>query len=65
MPGSAAAGGRDAALVLRDPHAGFQNGCDLLAVQGILQSSPTPQSKSINSSVLSLLYGPTLTSIHD
>ena len=29
------------------------------------QSSPTPQFKSINSSVLSLLYGPTLTSIHD
>ena len=29
------------------------------------ESSPTPQSKSINSSVLSFLYGPTLTSIHD
>ena len=29
------------------------------------QSSPTPQFKSINSSVLSFLYGPTLTSIHD
>ena len=28
-------------------------------------SSPTPQFKSINSSVLSFLYGPTLTSIHD
>ena len=28
------------------------------------ESSPTPQFKSINSSVLSLLYGPTLTSIH-
>ena len=26
---------------------------------------PTPQLKSINSSVLSFLYGPTLTSIHD
>ena len=39
---------------------------DLLAVQGTLQeSSPTPQFKSINSSVLSLLYGPTLTFIHD
>ena len=39
---------------------------DLLAVQGTLQeSSPTPQFKSISSSVLSLLYGPTLTSIHD
>ena len=29
------------------------------------ESSPTLQFKSINSSVLSLLYGPTLTSIHD
>ena len=27
-------------------------------------SSPTPQFKSINSSALSLLYGPTLTSVH-
>ena len=38
---------------------------DLLAVQGTLKSSPTPQFKSINSSVLSLLHSPTLTSIHD
>ena len=37
---------------------------DLLAVQGTLESSPTPQFKSINSSVLSFLYSPTLTSIH-
>ena len=29
------------------------------------ESSPTPQFKSINASVLSFLYGPTLTSIHD
>ena len=29
------------------------------------ESSPTPQFKSINSSVLSFLHGPTLTSIHD
>ena len=29
------------------------------------KSSPTPQFKSINSLVLSLLYGPTLTSVHD
>ena len=29
------------------------------------ESSPTPQFKSINSLVLSLLYGPALTSIHD
>ena len=35
---------------------------DLLAVQG---TSPTPQFKSINSSVLSFLHSPTLTSLHD
>ena len=29
------------------------------------ESSPTPQFKSINFSVLSIFYGPTLTSIHD
>ena len=35
---------------------------DLLAVQGTLQeSSPTPQFKSINSSMLIFLYSPTLT----
>ena len=39
---------------------------DLLAVQGTLkESSLAPQFKSINSSVLSFLYSPTLTSIHD
>ena len=39
---------------------------DLLEVQGDSQeSSPIPQFKSINSSVLSFLYSPTLTSIHD
>ena len=38
---------------------------DLLAVQGSQESSPTPQFKSINSSALSFLSGPTLTSIHD
>ena len=38
---------------------------DLLAVQGTLESSPTPQFKSINSLALSFLYGPTLTSIHN
>ena len=37
----------------------------LLAVQGTLESSPTPQFKSINSLVLSFLHSPTLTSIHD
>ena len=38
---------------------------DLLAVQGTQESSPTPQFKSINTSALSFLYSPTLTSIHD
>ena len=41
------------------------NWLDLLAVQGTQESSPAPQFKSINSSALSFLYGPTLTSIHD
>ena len=36
-----------------------------LAVDDSQESSPTPQFKSINSSVLSLLYGLTLRSIHD
>ena len=39
---------------------------DLLVVQGTLQSiTTTPQFKSKNSLVLSFLYSPTLTSIHD
>ena len=45
---------------------------DLLAAQGTCkswedsqESSPTPQFKSISSSVLSFLYSPALTSIHD
>ena len=38
---------------------------DLLAVLGTFKSSTTPQFKSINSSVLSFLYSPNLTSIHD
>ena len=40
---------------------------NLLSVQGILkkESSPAPWFESINSLALSLLYGPTLTSIYD
>ena len=38
---------------------------DLLAVQGTLKSLLQHQFKSINSSVLSFLHSPTLTSIHD
>ena len=40
------------------------DGFDLLAVQGTVKSSPA-QFKSISSLALSLLYGPTLTSIYD
>ena len=38
---------------------------DVLAVQGTLKSLLQHHSSSINSSVLSFLYSPTLTSIHD
>ena len=38
---------------------------DLLAVQDSQESSPTPLFKSINTSVLSFLYSPTLISTHD
>ena len=36
-----------------------------LQSKGLSRNFPTPQFKSINSLVLSLLYSPTLTSIHD
>ena len=39
--------------------------CMSLQSKGLSVSSPTPQLKSINSSALSFLYGPTLTSIRD
>ena len=38
---------------------------DLLTVQGTLESFLEPQFESINSWVLSLLYGPILTSVHN
>ena len=38
---------------------------DLLDHLAVQESSPTPQFKSINSSALSFLHSPTLTSIHD
>ena len=40
-------------------------GCISLHPRDSQESSPTPQFKSINSSGLSFLYSPTLTSIHD
>ena len=43
----------------------IQDWFDLPAVQGTLESSPTPQFKSISSSALSFLYSLILTSIHD
>ena len=41
------------------------NWLDLLTVQRTLKSLLQPQFKSVNSSALSFLYSPTLTSIHD
>ena len=38
---------------------------DLLSIQRTLESSPTPQFKTVNSLALSFLYSPNLTSIHD
>ena len=38
---------------------------DLASPRDSQESSPTPQFKSINSSVLYFLYGPTVISIHD
>ena len=36
-----------------------------LQSKGLWESSPAPQFESISSSVFSLIYGPTITSIHD
>ena len=41
------------------------NWFDLLAVQGTQESSPAPHFESINSLALSLLYSPTLISVHN
>ena len=40
-------------------------GCVSCSPKHSQESSPTPQFKSINSSVLSFLYSPTLASVHD
>ena len=40
-------------------------GLTSLQSKGLSESLPEPQFKTINSLVLSLLYGPTLTSMHD
>ena len=51
----------------RNPRADLQNGLvgSPCSPRDSQESAPTPQFKSINSSVLSLLHSPTLTSIHD
>ena len=43
----------------------WQRGDAMPALDNIVESSPTPQFKSINSSALSFLHSPTFTSIHD
>ena len=43
----------------------FRMDCSPCSPRDSQESSPTPQFKSINSSVLNFLYSPTLTSIHD
>ena len=51
----------------RNPRADLQNGLvgSPCSPRDSQESSPTPHFKSINSSALSLLHSPTLTSIHD
>ena len=51
----------------RNPRADLQNGLvgSPCSPRDSQESSPTPQFQSINSSALSLLHSPTLTSIHD
>ena len=51
----------------RTPRTDLQNGLvgSPCCPRDCQESSPTPQFKSINSSALSLLHSPTLTSIHD
>ena len=44
---------------------GWTGWISLISPRDSQESSPTPQFKSINSLTLSLLYGPTLMSIHD
>ena len=39
--------------------------CSLCSPRDSQESSPTPQFESISSSVINLLYGPILTSVHD
>ena len=53
-------------VTIEDQHPFQLTGLFSLQSKGLSQeSSPTPQFKSISSSVLNFLYGPTLTSIYD
>ena len=56
-----------ASFLPRNPRTDLQNGLvgSPCSPRDSQESSPTPQFKSINSSVLSFLNSPTLTSIHD
>ena len=56
-----------ASLLQRTPRTDLQNGLvgSPCSPRDSQESSPTPQFKSINSSALSFLNSPTLTSIHD
>ena len=51
----------------KNPRADLQNGLggSPCSPRDFQESSPTPQSKRINSSAISFLHSPTLTSIHD
>ena len=51
----------------RNPRADLQNGLvgSPCSPRDSQESSPTPHFKSINSSLLSILHSPTLTSVHD
>ena len=71
---SDASSSHEVAKVLEPQHQTFQwiwglislrlDWFDCLAIQGIFGSSPAPQFKTVNSSALSLVYGPNLTFIY-
>ena len=62
-------GGQDTGALVSVLTMNIQGWFPLGLIPGLIflsqESLPAPQFKSLNSSVLSLLYGPTLTSVHD
>ena len=54
-----------ASVLLMNIQDRFPLGWTSLQSKGLSKASPTPQIKSISSSVFSFLYSPTLTSVHD